>query len=339
MSVRDDFSQRRDLRLISLEPPSHLEKAYLVLSTRQLRYFVEIADCGSFSAAAERLFIAQSALSRQIKDMEQRLHTPLFERTARQPRLTAAGEAFLPRARNLLAELDKASALATEVGNGRRGTVRLSHSSTVALSGGLLKDIGVFLGQLPGVSLDIGKLSSEAQLEELAEGRLDVGLLRLPVLRQREGVQVLPLFTERLLLAAPDTHRLVKSGSAIDLAQLKDEPFISIPHPQRGGLSYLCADLCMRHGFFPKAARVMSRKTTQLQLIQAGFGIALLPESMQAIAPPGVRFLPLADPGCRSTVALACRQDPPPLIRRFIETFTASCGSQSAGDGVRERSA
>lgn len=162
-----------------------------MLSTRQLRYFVEIAECGSFSAAAERLFVAQSALSRQIKDMETRLQTPLFERTARQPRLTAAGEAF-----------------------------------------------------------------------------------------------------------------------------------ISIPHPQRGGLSYLCADLCMRQGFFPQAARVMSRKTTQLQLIQAGFGIALLPESMQDIAPPGVRFLPLADPDCKSTVALAYRHNPPPLIQHFIQTFT-----------------
>jgi len=292
-----------------------------VLSTRQLRYFVEIADSGSFSAAAERLFIAQSALSRQIKDMEVRLQTPLFERTARQPRLTAAGEAFLPRARNLLNELNKASAMATEIGNGQLGTLRLSHSSTVSISGHLLGRISTYLDQQQGVSLDIGKLSSEAQLEELAEGRLDVGLLRLPVLRQREGIQVVPLFTERLLLAVPDDHRLA-DASSIELAQLQDEAFISIPHPQRGGLSYLCADLCMRQGFFPKAARVMSRKTTQLQLIQAGFGIALLPESMQDIAPPGVRFLPLSDPDCQSTVALAHRQTPTPLTQHFINTFT-----------------
>lgn len=65
-----------------------------MISTRQLRYFVEIADSGSFSAAAERLFVAQSALSRQIKALETQLQTSLFERTARQPRLTAAGEAF-----------------------------------------------------------------------------------------------------------------------------------------------------------------------------------------------------------------------------------------------------
>ncbi len=291
-----------------------------MLSTRQLRYFVEIAECGSFSAAAERLFIAQSALSRQIKDMENRLQTPLFERTARQPRLTAAGEAFLPRARNLLNELNKASTLVTEIGQGRRGTLRVCHSSTVPISGQMLREMSAYLEQQPGVSLDIGTMSSEAQLEELAEGRLDIGLLRLPVLRQREGVQVVPLYTERLLLAVPADHRLALA-EAVDLAQLKDEAFISIPHPQRGGLSYLCADLCMRHGFFPQAARVMSRKTTQLQLIQAGFGIALLPESMQDIAPAGVRFVPLTG-DCQSTVALAFRQNPTPLVQHFLQTFT-----------------
>ncbi|WP_095185816.1 LysR family transcriptional regulator [Pseudomonas sp. Irchel 3H9] len=292
-----------------------------MISTRQLRYFVVIADSGSFSAAAERLFVAQSALSRQIKELEKQLQTPLFERTARQPRLTAAGEAFYPRARNLLSELLKASETATQVGNGQLGTLRLSHSSTVPMSGVLLQGINMWLERCPGVSMDIVKLSSEAQLEQIADGRLDIGLLRLPVLRQREGVRVEPLYNEQLLLAVPPNHRLARSNEPVDLKQLKDEAFISIPHPQRGGLSYLAAELCMRAGFFPKAARVMSRKTTQLQLIQAGFGIALLPKSMQDIAPANVHFLPLADPDCLSTVALACPPTPSRLVEQFCQTL------------------
>ncbi|WP_339542315.1 LysR family transcriptional regulator [Pseudomonas sp. JAI120] len=292
-----------------------------MISTRQLRYFVEIADSGSFSAAAERLFVAQSALSRQIKELETQLQTPLFERTARQPRLTAAGEAFYPRARNLLGELHKASEMATQVGNGQLGTLRLSHSSTVPMSGVLLQGISTWLDRCPGVSMDIVKLSSEAQLEDIADGRLDVGVLRLPVLRQREGVRVMPLYSEQLLLAVPANHKLSRSQAPIELEQLKDEAFISIPHPQRGGLSYLSAELCMRAGFFPKAARVMSRKTTQLQLVQAGFGIALLPKSMQDIAPANVHFLPLADPDCLSTVALASQQSPSALVEQFCQTL------------------
>ena len=292
-----------------------------MISTRQLRYFVEIADSGSFSAAAERLFVAQSALSRQIKELETQLQTPLFERTARQPRLTAAGEAFYPRARNLLSELLKASEMATQVGNGELGTLRLSHSSTVPMSGLLLQGISTWLERCPGVSMDIAKLSSEAQLEEIADGRLEVGVLRLPVLRQREGVRVVPLYSEQLLLAVPPNHALARSQIPIELEQLRDEAFISIPHPQRGGLSYLSAELCMRAGFFPKAARVMSRKTTQLQLIQAGFGIALLPKSMQDIAPANVHFLPLAAPDCLSIVALACAQAPSALVEQFCQTL------------------
>lgn len=103
------------------------------------------------------------------------------------------------------------------------------------------------------------------------------------------------------------------------LAQLRDEAFISIPHRQRGGLSYLSAELCMREGFFPRAARVVSRKTTQLQLIQAGFGVALLPRCMRDIAPATLRFVPLADAGCVSTVALAYRRDAGPLVHQFVE--------------------
>ncbi len=292
-----------------------------MISTRQLRYFVEIADSGSFSAAAERLFVAQSALSRQIKALETQLQTSLFERTARQPRLTAAGEAFYPRARNLLSELLKASEMATQVGKGQLGTLRLSHSSSVPMSGPLLHGISTWLQRCPGVSMDIVKLSSEAQLEEIADGRLDVGLLRLPVLRQREGVRVVPLYSEQLLLAVPPNHPLAGSDTPVELAQLKDEAFISVPHPQRGGLSYLSAELCMRAGFFPKAARVMSRKTTQLQLIQVGFGIALLPKSMQDIAPANLHFLSLADPDCLSTVALACTQAPSALVEQFCQTL------------------
>ncbi|MBS9762330.1 LysR substrate-binding domain-containing protein [Pseudomonas mosselii] len=295
-------------------------------SIRQLRYFVEIAEAGSFSAAAERLYIAQSALSRQIKELELHLGSALFERTARQPRLTAAGLAFLDRARHLLADLDKAERLAREVGQGLRGSLRLNHSSTVPLTGQLLQRLGTYLADNPGVSLEIAQQSSEAQLQDIAEGRLEIGLLRLPVLRQHEGVELHALFDEPLLLAVAASHPLATAGS-VRLGQLREERFISIPHRQRGGLSYLSASLCMNEGFFPQAAQVVSRKTTQLQLIQAGFGVALLPLSMREIAPPSVTFVPLAE-ACQSTVALACRRDAGALSRKLLDSLRLPQGDQ-----------
>ncbi|UVL20303.1 LysR substrate-binding domain-containing protein [Pseudomonas sp. B21-044] len=295
-------------------------------SIRQLRYFVEIAEVGSFSAAAERLYIAQSALSRQIKELELQLGTALFERTARLPRLTVAGQAFLERARCLLVDLDKAERLAHEIGQGLRGSLRLNHSSTVPLTGLLLQRLGGYLEDNPGVSLEIAQQSSEAQLEDIAQGRLEIGLLRLPVLRQHEGVELHALFDEPLLLAVAANHPLAAAAS-VRLGHLREERFISIPHRQRGGLSYLSASLCMNEGFFPRAAQVVSRKTTQLQLIQAGFGVALLPLSMREIAPPSVTFVPLAE-ACQSTVALACRRDAAALSRKLLDSLRSPQGDQ-----------
>ncbi|MBV4492730.1 LysR family transcriptional regulator [Pseudomonas oryzicola] len=290
-------------------------------SIRQLRYFVEIAECGSFSAAAERLYIAQSALSRQIKELEQQLGTTLFERTARLPRLTPAGQAFLQRARRLLADLAQAERMTRDIGEGLQGSLRLNHSSTVPLTGPLLARLGGYLRDNPGVSLEIAQQSSEAQLEDIADGRLDLGLLRLPVLRQHEGVVLHTLFSEPLLLAVAAGHPLADAPE-VKLEQLRVERFVSIPHRDRGGLSYLSASLCMDAGFFPRAAQVLSRKTTQLQLIQAGFGVALLPACMREIAPASVSFVAL-EGGCESTVALACRRDAGQMVRQFVTAMRA----------------
>lgn len=295
-----------------------------MLSTRQLRYFVEIVECGSFTAAAQRLFVAQSALSRQVKALEEQLQATLFERTARQPKLTPAGEAFYPRALRVLTDMNEAAGLAQQVANGQKGVLRLSHSSTVPLTGLLLQALSNYLHGNDGISVEIAQLSSELQLKALADNQLDIGLLRLPVLRQREGVRVVALRNERLLLAVPPGHRLASATQPVELGSLREEPFISIPHPERGGLSYLAAELCMAEGFFPKAARVLSRKTTQLQLIQAGFGIALLPESMRAIAPADVRFLELRGEQFHSSTALACRQQDAPLVTRLVDHLLAS---------------
>lgn len=105
------------------------------------------------------------------------------------------------------------------------------------------------------------------------------------------------------------------------LAALAGETFVSIPHLQRGGLSYRAAELCLGAGFYPRPARALSRKTSQLQLIEAGFGVALVPASMRAIAPPAVRFMSLAEAEAYSEVALAWRRDDSPLVEGFVEYF------------------
>lgn len=290
----------------------------IMISMKQLRYFVEIAEHGSFSVAAQRLFIAQSALSRQMKELESNLGTLLFERTARQPHLTHAGLAFLPRAKIILIDVDSAARLATSVGNGQSGTLRLGHASTVPLIGKLKDALGLYLDCMDDVHIEVSEESSEAQLMNLVNNRIDVGLFRLPVLHQLNDIKLLNLFSEKVVVAIGPSHAL-SSRKSIALAELRDEPFVSIAHPKRGGLSYLSFELCARAGFAPKSAQVYSLKTTQSLLVQAGFGIALLPVSM--VKASCLHAIDIIDEGCESGVVLAYHERDSTLVTAFVEHF------------------
>ncbi|MGO4311463.1 LysR family transcriptional regulator [Pseudomonas sp. KB_15] len=289
-----------------------------MISMKQLRYFVEIAEHGSFSGAAQRLFIAQSALSRQMKELESNLGALLFERTARQPQLTHAGLAFLPRAKAILIDVDSAARLATSVGNGQSGTIRLGHASTVPLIGRLKEALGVYLDGMSDVNIEVSEESSEMQLMNLVNNRIDVGLFRLPVLHQLDDIKLVTLFSEKVVVAVGQAHPL-SSRQSISLAELRDEPFVSIAHPKRGGLSYLSFELCARAGFTPKSAQVYSLKTTQSLLIQAGFGIALLPASM--VKASSLHAIDITDEGCESGVVLAHHERNSTLVAAFVEHF------------------
>lgn len=287
-----------------------------MLSHKQLRYFVEIVDAGGFSAAAERLFIAQSALSRQVRDMEQMLGVPLLLRDSRQLQTTPAGRSLYADARRILAALEDAAASARHAGRGTEGQLQLLHSSSVPLDAPLQALLGQHAQQHPGVAIEVSQASSEHQALEIHEGRADVGLARAPILRRYDGVASALLYEEPLVAAVPAGHALAGQGS-VALAALRDTPFVATPHLERGGLSHCVAELCRVHGFSPRPAVVRSRKWAQLALVQAGLGIAIVPQAMGRQAPAGVRLLALQE-AASSQVLVLWRHDAPALVQRFV---------------------
>lgn len=287
-----------------------------MLTHRQLRYFVEIVDAGGFSQAAERLFIAQSALSRQVREMEQALQVTLLEREVRPLAMTPAGRSLYTDARRILAALESAAANAVHAQRGGEGTLRLLHSSSVPLAMPWLAVLRRHADEHPGVAVEVAQASSEQQAEDIHEGRADVGLARAPVLRRYGDVHYQSLVEEPLMAALPDGHALAGRAS-LAVAELRAERFVAVPHIERGGLSHRVAELCRGHGFQPLAAGVRSRKWSQLALVQGGFGIAIVPRSMAQLAPAGVRCLPLAGEGCTSGVLAMWRRDAPDLVQRF----------------------
>ncbi|VVE69277.1 LysR family transcriptional regulator [Pandoraea captiosa] len=299
----------------------------VMVSLRQLRYFLEVVDAGGFSAAAERLFVAQSALSRQISELERELQAVLLERSSKGVTLTPAGRTFVDEARRVLTELEGSVALTRSVARGEQGTVRLAHSSSVPFAGAWPAALYAHLQTHRGVSVDVSTLSSEQQQDDIEAGRIDVGLVRLPVLRPAPTLVCETILRERLLLLVPKGHALAGERS-VSVAALASVPFVSLPHRERGGLSYRVAQLCQQHGFFPRAAVATSRKATLVNLVAAGFGVALVPQSLAALAGPDVCRVDLEDAGADSEVALLRRRDAGELVIALADAMRRAVVAQ-----------
>ncbi len=291
-----------------------------MLTVKQLRYFVEIVESGSFSQAAERLFIAQSALSRQVKEMEELMGVSLLARDTRPLEPTPAGRSVLQSARRILDALADTTVQARHAARGETGSVRLVHSSSVPLTTKLQAFLRDHLARHPGISVEVFQSSSEQQLRDIELGVADIGLARAPILRRNPLVEMYPLSTEPLAVAVPATHPLA-NAKRVAWSDLRDEAFVALPHAERGGLSHGVAELCRAHGFYPRSARVTSRKWSQLALVQAGFGIAVVPLSMGELAPTGVHLVGLDEAESQSTVLMLTRATSPPHVQQFAEVL------------------
>lgn len=289
-------------------------------SLRQIRYFLSVADLGGFTPAAAALHVAQPALSRQIAQLEEELGFSLLRREPRGVSLTEAGALFRQRVGGLEEELRSAAEDARRLHRGEGGVLRLLHSSSTPLAGPLLAALQDFTRDQPRVRVDVDRLSSEQQQEAVAQGRADLGLARLPLLRQEGGIEIRPLPEERLWAALPAGHALA-GASLLGLGDLADECFVFAVHRERGGLARRVTDLCLARGFAPRLAPVTSRKTAMLNLVAAGFGVAVVPAAMASLATPGVHFVPLADADALARAALLLPPRPSALATAFADAL------------------
>lgn len=301
-----------------------------MISFRQIRYFLAVAEAGNLSQAAAGLFVAQPALSRQIAALEEELGVTLFVREARGVRLTPGGELFRARMAGVEAELASAADDTRALARGEAGVLRLLHSSSVPLVGPLLAALGRFNRDVPAARVDLDRVASETQVAEVAAGRADVGVARLPVLRRDPAVEFVPLPDERLLVALPAGHRF-EAQPALQLADLAGEAFVSAVHRERGGLARRVTDLCLARGFVPRMAPVISRKTSMLTLVGAGFGVAVIPAGMAGLAGDGVRLVPLADADATAAAAILLPRQPSPLAARFAGICRAAWAAGEDG--------
>ena len=188
------------------------------MDLRQLRYFDAVAETCHFGQAAERLHLAQPALSQAIRRLEAELGVLLLARTTRQVTLTPAGEFFHREVRRILGDLDASVVGTRSIADGSRGLLRVGFTGTSAFTQ-LARLSRIVRSALPGVTLEVqADLLTPAQVERLLDGRLDLGVLRGPV--AEPGVETRTLLREPLVLALPADHRLVpeQAPEVVDVA-------------------------------------------------------------------------------------------------------------------------
>lgn len=282
---------------------------------KQFQYFIAIVEQGSFTAASEQLFIAQSALSRQIKMLEDEIGFSLFDRTEKKIQLTAAGQAFYQKLKMHLSNIEHSIEAAHSIAHGRGRCLQLAHSSSIVMNASKIQHLAQLCEQY-SLEIEINTVSSEQQIEAVLNGSVDLGLIRPPVLRNLQDVHCAELYAEPLYAAVHQDDPMFQQKDSIDIAQLSQKKFVSTPHAERGGLSYLAANLCIHHGFYQQNSSIRSRKASQLALVQAGLGICIVPQEFQSILPPAVKLIALHPAPQPSKVCLIWNKDADQVVQQ-----------------------
>jgi len=254
-----------------------------------LTAFVEVADCGSFSAAAERLFLTQPAVSKRISGLEEELGTPLFDRAGRRIRLTEAGRALLPRARALVNETGDIKRLIAGLSGQVRGALSMGTSHHVGLHR-LPEVLRDYTKSYPDVQLDIRFMDSETACREIALGKLELSLVTLP--SSADGLHLETLWVDRLHFVVCPDHPLV-SHADLQLAELAFYPAV-LPSPSTFTRTIL--DTAVQETRLPlKVAMSTNYLETLRMLASIGLGWTLLPETMLGpdLVPLNVKGIPL----------------------------------------------
>lgn len=263
---------------------------------RHLRCFVALADELHFGRAAQRLAMTQPPLSVAIRQLEDAVGAPLFERGTRGVRLTAAGQAFRAHATSLLAAADEAAATAREVAGGAVGRLRVGLVGML-LYRGLPDWLQAFRRTHPGIEVALIELNSQQQLDALVRGELDLGFVhgrRIPAALQAQAV-----FSEPFVACLPAGHAAAHARR-LRLDTLRDEPFILFSRQVSPDYHAQIVELCAQAGFYPRVRHELRHWLSVVALVSQGLGVSVVPAPLQRAGLAGAVFRPLADIDARS---------------------------------------
>ena len=293
-----------------------------VLDTRQLRYFVAVAENLHFTRAADRLHLAQSALSTQVKQLEAQLGARLLARGKRSAvALTEAGVLFLVEARRALEQVERAEAAGRRAGRGELGRVAIGYIPSAAISGVLSSAVRAYRTQRSDVILQLDEMELPKQLAAITESRLDVGFIRSRK-NYPDGVSASVIKQERLLLALPAEHRLAQAGEVkvLEVEALSDETLILPQFEEAEGFTDYVTDFVAAVQPMPEQVYPVRGLPTALSLVGAGVGVALVMQSWRSLTMANVVYRRIANFEQSVDMVLAHRtRESAPAVLAFVE--------------------
>jgi len=264
----------------------------------------ELARSGSFTKAAQALYITQPTLSKMVRKLEDELGVPLFARIGKRYELTDAGRVIASEAEKIIASFRNMQSELKDLTGFRKGTVRIGLPPMVG-SSFFPRVMSRFRSKYPGLHIQMTEEGSKRVEEEVEAGRLDIGAVLLPVDEARFGSYV--FVRETLKLVVPSAHPLA-SRSEAHLSELAGEPFVYFH--RSFALYERVIDACRSVGFHPDIRIESSQWDFIQEMVAAGLGIALLPAPIcRSLRPERVRVLSLVEPAIPWHLAIIWRKD------------------------------
>jgi DNA-binding transcriptional LysR family regulator len=294
-----------------------------VLEARQLRYFIAVAEELHFARAADRLNVAQSAVSLQIKGLEEAFGARLLNRRKRAAvSLTEAGRLFLSEAVAAIRQLERAEQVGRLAARGELGQVEVGYVTSAAMNQTLPSLLREYRRSHPAVQLRLTAMETPRQLDALAEGRLDAALIR-PRPSYAAGVAAHVIHREALCVALAADHPLARNHT-LQAADLGNEAFIVPQVAESSGFGSHLERLAAAGSFPIKIVHDAGDFVTALSMAAGGYGVVLGPESMRGLGFSEVVFRPLADLAEKVELAVAFRAaELSASVRAFIDAAIA----------------
>lgn len=292
-------------------------------SERRLQCFVTVAQMGSLGRAAEHLHLAQPALTRHMRLLEEEVGAALFERTSRGMALTAAGKVYLGAARQLLADARAAAQSARLAAGGRYGHLRLGFSEIYAWHPDVLRVLRTYRDEAPDVTFSIEALLSGAITQRLLDGHLDLAVAYPGTSGPAQPLASRIWLTDEYRLAVNRRSPLATRPPA-RLRDLAGEDFVLFRRDQSPPMYDLILHHFHERGFSPRIVQEGTSHTTVLALVAAGLGCSVIPQSAASRIPPDVCLVPVGDLALHTPIHLIWRRDhADELIARFGDLLCA----------------